>query len=115
MPVPATSAFPDEAVLEVARLDVRPGLADAFEAAFAEARRVIASMPGYRWHQLQRCVEDDHRYLLLVSWERLEDHTEGFRGSPEYQEWRRLLHHFYDPFPTVEHYRNLAPGGDAQP
>jgi heme-degrading monooxygenase HmoA len=99
--------FPDHAILEVAHLDVKAGETEAFEAAFAEARRIIASMPGYRWHQLQRCVEDDHRYLLLVSWERLEDHTEGFRGSPEYTEWKRLLHHFYDPFPTVEHYRRL--------
>jgi heme-degrading monooxygenase HmoA len=48
------------------------------------------------------------RYLLLVSWERLEDHTEGFRKSPEYEEWRRLLHHFYDPFPTVEHFSLVA-------
>ena len=43
--------------------------------------------------------------MLLVRWRRLEDHTEGFRKSAEYQEWKRLLHHFYDPFPTVEHYR----------
>ena len=97
----------NDAVLEVAHLDVKAGKTEAFEAAFAEARHIIASMPGYRWHQLQRCVEDDHRYLLLVSWERLEDHTEGFRGSPEYMEWKRLLHRFYDPFPTVEHYRRL--------
>jgi heme-degrading monooxygenase HmoA len=99
--------FPDHAILEVAHLDVKAGETEAFEAAFAEARRIIASMPSYRWHQLQRCVEDDHRYLLLVSWERLEDHTEGFRGSPEYTEWKRLLHYFYAPFPTVEHYRRL--------
>jgi heme-degrading monooxygenase HmoA len=103
--------FSSTAVLEVARLDVKPGETAAFESAFAEAQRIIASMRGYRWHQLQRCVENDHRYLLLVSWERLEDHTEGFRGSPEYLEWRRLLHHFYDPFPTVEHYRQLADRG----
>jgi heme-degrading monooxygenase HmoA len=104
----SNSTFPDGAVLEVARLDVKPGETDTFEAAFAEAERIIASMPGYRWHQLQRSVEDDHRYLLLVSWERLEDHTVGFRGSPAYQEWRGLLHHFYDPFPTVEHYETVS-------
>ncbi len=46
-------------------------------------------------------------YLLLVQWHRLEDHTEGFRGSPDYQQWSRLLHHFYDPFPTVEHYERV--------
>jgi heme-degrading monooxygenase HmoA len=100
-------AFPADAVLEVAHLDVKPGETGAFEAAFAEAQRIIAGMPGYRWHQLQRCIEDDHRFALLVSWERLEDHTAGFRESAEYQEWKRLLHHFYDPFPAVEHYRRL--------
>jgi len=41
---------------------------------------------------------------LLVNWATLEAHTEGFRGSLEYQDWKKLLHHFYDPFPTVEHY-----------
>lgn len=100
--------FPRDATLEVAHLDVKHGETEAFEAAFAEAQRIIASMSGYRWHQLQKCVENDHRYLLLVSWERLEDHTEGFRGSPEYQDWKRLLHHFYDPSPTVEHYHRPA-------
>jgi len=34
--------------------------------------------------------------------DRLEDHTEGFRGSRQYQEWRRLLHSFFEPFPVVE-------------
>ena len=55
-------------------------------------------------HELQRCVEKPNRYLLLVRWRKLEDHTEGFRKSAPYQEWQQLLHHFYDPFPTVEHY-----------
>jgi len=54
-------------------------------------------------------VEDDHRFLLLVRWDTLESHTEGFRGSPQYQEWRAILHDFYDPFPTVEHYVPLLP------
>ena len=92
-------------ILEVAILDVRPGSEPAFEAAFAEARPLIAATPGYLGLDLRRCVEAVSRYVLLVRWRRLEDHTEGFRGSPQYQEWRRLLHHFYDPFPTVEHYR----------
>jgi heme-degrading monooxygenase HmoA len=73
-------------ILEVATLDVRLGMGAEFEKAFAQA------------------VEQEGRYLLLVKWETIEDHTEGFRGSKEYQQWRRLLHHFYDPFPTVEHY-----------
>ena len=91
-------------ILEVAILDVKPRETEPFEAAFCTASAIIASMPGYRGHELQRCVENTNRYVLLVHWEKLEDHTVGFRQSPEYQEWRRLLHHFYDPFPTVEHY-----------
>ena len=91
-------------ILEVAVLDVRPGESEAFEAAFRQAQAIIASMPGYRSHQLQRCVENADRYLLLVEWDTLEAHTVGFRQSAEYQRWKALLHHFYDPFPTVEHY-----------
>ena len=92
-------------VLEVVILDVKPGLSDDFEAAFTQAQMIISSMKGYASHQLQRCVEKSGRYILLVTWETLEDRTLGFRGSPEYQEWRRLLQHFYDPFPDVEHYQ----------
>jgi heme-degrading monooxygenase HmoA len=91
-------------ILEVAILNVRSGASDAFESAFLEASSIIASMPGYHSHELRRCIEAPNRYLLLVHWQRLEDHTVGFRQSAEYQRWRALLHHFYDPFPTVEHY-----------
>jgi heme-degrading monooxygenase HmoA len=94
-------------ILEVAPLDVIPGREPEFETAFAEAQRIIASMPGYVSHQLQRCLEQPSRYLLLVTWRRLEDHTVGFRQSPQYQEWKALLHHFYDPFPRVEHYQRI--------
>ena len=94
-------------ILEVAVLDVRNGRGSDFERAFAEAQEIIAGMPGYQRHELRACVEKAERYLLLVWWESLEAHTEGFRGSPEYQRWKALLHHFYDPFPTVEHYRPL--------
>ena len=95
-------------ILEIAVLNVKPGQGAAFEAAFAQAQLIISSMPGYISHQLQRCLEATDKYVLLVNWERLEDHTLGFRQSPQYQEWRRLLHHFYDPFPTVEHYELVA-------
>ena len=100
-------------ILEVAILDVKPGLNEEFEAAFAQASPIIASMAGYISHELQKCVETDHRYLLLVRWQTLEDHTEGFRQSPRYQEWKALLHHFYEPFPTVEHYELVLNGHDS--
>ena len=95
-------------ILEVATLDVRPGQEAAFESAFREASRIISSMHGYVSHELQRCVEKQNRYLLLVNWQTLEDHSVGFRQSAQYRQWKSLLHHFYDPFPTVEHYRQAA-------
>ncbi|STQ91117.1 heme-degrading monooxygenase HmoA [Iodobacter fluviatilis] len=91
-------------MLEVAILNVIPGKEAEFETAFRRASAIISSMNGYISHQLQRCVENSSRYILLVNWQTLEAHTVGFRGSPQYQEWKQLLHHFYNPFPTVEHY-----------
>jgi heme-degrading monooxygenase HmoA len=95
-------------ILEQAVLPVRPGLERDFEAAFETAKRIVAAVPGFRHLTLSRCIERPSTYLLLVEWDRLEDHTEGFRGSAEYQEWRTLLHHFYDPFPTVEHFEAVS-------
>jgi len=94
-------------VLELAILDVIRGREADFEQAFLEARGIIASMPGFVSLELQKCIEQPNRYVLLVQWTKLEDHTIGFRQSSKYQRWKALLHHFYDPFPTVEHYQRL--------
>ncbi|MBP2000333.1 heme-degrading monooxygenase HmoA [Paenibacillus shirakamiensis] len=91
-------------VLEVAILRVRLGLVEQFEENFRLASPIIASIEGYQSHELRRCIEDDHKYILLVKWDSMESHTIGFRESEGYQEWKRLLHHFYDPFPVVEHF-----------
>ena len=91
-------------ILEIAQLQIEPGETAGFEAAFSKAGHIISAMNGYLGHELQRCMENDHHYMLLVRWQTLEDHTVGFRQSVQYQEWRKLLHHFYDPFPTVLHY-----------
>ncbi len=95
-------------ILEAVFLPVIMGKEAEFEAAFRQASPIIAAMPGYISHELQRCIETPGKYLLLVRWETLEAHTVGFRQSAEYQEWKRLLHHFYDPFPTVEHFEGVA-------
>ncbi len=92
-------------LLEVAVLNVKSGQAQAFELAFKAAQSIISSREGYVDHQLQRCLEVPNQYLLLVHWRSLEDHTVGFRQSQEYQQWKKLLHHFYEPFPEVEHYQ----------
>lgn len=95
-------------ILEVAILDVKLGEERDFESSFEKAQSIISSIDGYISHQLQRCVEKPNRYILLVNWETIEDHTIGFRESEKYQEWRKLLHHFYDPFPEVEHYSKVV-------
>ena len=88
-------------------LHVKPGLESDFEAAFKKASKIISSMDGYLSHELHRCIEVQDKYLLLVRWESLESHTVVFRSSAEYQEWKKLLHHFYEPFPTVEHFEEI--------
>ena len=94
-------------IFETAVLDVIPQKAQEFEYAFKQAQKIISSMPGYIDHQLHKCIEIEieSRYLLLVKWQTLEDHTIGFRQSAEYQQWKVLLHHFYEPFPEVQHYQ----------
>ncbi len=91
-------------ILEVAMLNVKPGRGADFESAMAAARPLIAATDGFEGLELRPCLEDSNRYLLLVRWTRLEDHTEGFRGSGRYRDWKAALHDFYDPFPAVEHY-----------
>ncbi|AIQ39127.1 antibiotic biosynthesis monooxygenase [Paenibacillus sp. FSL R7-0297] len=94
-------------ITEAAMLQVKPGLTRQFEQSFKEASPLIASIDGYLGHELQHCMEDDHKYLLIVRWRSLEDHTVGFRESAQYQEWKALLHHYYSPFPVVEHYTRI--------
>ena len=102
-------------ILEAAPLQVKAGQEPAFEAAFREAQAIISSMPGYRSHELQRCIERVGHYLLLVRWDSVEAHEVGFRKSPRYQDWKRLLHQFYDPFPTVLHYERVVLSGGSEP
>ncbi|MDO6760723.1 antibiotic biosynthesis monooxygenase [Tamlana sp. 2_MG-2023] len=92
-------------ILEVAILNIKKGRSAEFEISFRQAEKIISSMKGYVSHQLKKCVEQEDKYILLVNWETIEDHEIGFRQSDEYQQWKALLHHFYEPFPTVEHYK----------
>ena len=91
-------------ILEAGILNIREGRQDAFEAALNGARSLIAATPGFLAFDLHRCVETPNRYLLLVQWKNVEAHTVGFRQSDRYQQWRALLHDFYDPFPVIEHF-----------
>jgi heme-degrading monooxygenase HmoA len=91
-------------ILEHALLDVKPGEGAAFEAAMREAVALIGASPGFGGMEVRPSVETPGRYLLLVRWGSVEDHDPGFRGSDRYLKWKALLHHFYAPFPTVEHF-----------
>lgn len=94
-------------ILEVALLNVKEGQQTQFEADFARAGQYISAIKGYSSHSLLKCIEQENKYLLLVHWQHLDDHTIGFRQSAQYQEWKKLLHHYYDPFPVVEHYETI--------
>jgi heme-degrading monooxygenase HmoA len=94
-------------ITEIALLTIRRGQSAAFEEAFAEAQPIIEATQGYIQHELQQCLEKDDKYLLTVRWNTIEDHTAGFMQSEGYREWKKLLHHFYDPSPVVEHYKRI--------
>ena len=94
-------------ILESGILNIKSGQATAFKTAFKQAEHIVAKHKGYISHSLQQCIENDHQFILLIYWETLEDHTIGFRQSTDYAEWKKRLHHFYDPFPTIHHYNTF--------
>ena len=95
-------------ITEIAFLHIQEKESDLFEKAFSKAQTIISSMKGYIEHELLKCIEEADEYLLIVRWEKIEDHTEGFRKHEKYGEWEKLLHHFYNPFPVVEHYKKIT-------
>jgi len=95
-------------ITEHALLDVTLGREEEFVESMERAKAIVAASPGFVSLRVERCVERPSCFLLLVEWERLEDHTEGFRGSAGYRDWRAALHHFYDPFPVVEHFEPIV-------
>lgn len=91
-------------ILEQALLQVRDGQTVAFEAAMAEARPLIAASPGFLGIEIRPAAEVSGLYLLLVKWRSIADHRDGFRTSDRYQQWRALLHPFYEPMPVVHYF-----------
>ena len=91
-------------IVEHALLEVKEGQSEAFEAAMRQAQGLIASSPGFGGIEVRPSVDRPDRYLLRVLWEDIAAHRDGFRQSQRYQEWRALLHHFYDPMPAIEYF-----------
>ena len=94
-------------IFEIAILNVKEGLTDSFELDFEKAEKYISSRNGYISHSLNKCLDIDNQYLLQVQWNTIEDHKIGFRKSEEYKSWKKLLHHYYDPFPQVNYYQDF--------
>ena len=94
-------------ITEIAILKIKSNSINQFEINFREASKIISCIEGYINHELLKCIEEENKYVLIVKWEKIEDHTIGFRKSEEYKKWKELLHYFYDPFPTVEHYESI--------
>ncbi|MFZ5540722.1 MAG: antibiotic biosynthesis monooxygenase family protein [Pseudomonadota bacterium] len=96
-------------ILEVADIRIRPGEQAAFDAAIRRGvETVIARAKGFRGYKINKGVESPERYLLMIFWDTIEDHTVGFRGSPAFAEWRAMVGPFFAQPPQVEHYTLLA-------
>jgi heme-degrading monooxygenase HmoA len=83
-------------VLEIAEFTVKPGHAEQFVAAYAEAKELITTCPGCTSVRMTRGVENPDVFTLLVEWESLEAHVEGFRGSDRFPRWRGLIGPHFD-------------------
>ena len=94
-------------ILEHAILFVKQGKEKEFESDFKKAIQYISVCKGYYGITLQRCIEQSNKYLLLVKWEKLEDHTVGFHESEGYLNWKELLHHYYEANPIVQHFNAI--------
>ncbi|MBD0368445.1 MAG: antibiotic biosynthesis monooxygenase [Flavisolibacter sp.] len=91
-------------ILELATIDIRQGSNQEFEQNLEKAQAVISQSKGYIGHQFQKCIEQNNRYVLLICWQTLEDHTKGFRESDLFKEWRALIGPFFENPPFVQHY-----------
>ena len=93
-------------IIEHALLQVRPGEEATFELAMANAKPLINASPGFQGIEVRPAAEKPGLYLLLVRWDSIADHRDGFRNSDRYQQWRALLHPFYDPMPSVDYFED---------
>jgi heme-degrading monooxygenase HmoA len=91
-------------ILELATIDIKEGSNAEFEQQLQQAQFVISKAKGYIGHQFQQCIEKKNRYVLLIRWNTLEDHTIGFRESDLFKEWRALIGPYFESPPVVQHY-----------
>jgi heme-degrading monooxygenase HmoA len=97
-------------IYEIAEIEVRPGLEAEFEANVAKAAPLFKRAKGCTGLELHRSIERASRYRLVVQWETVENHTVDFRGSSDFQEWRKLVGHCFAATPVVEHTNRVLKG-----
>jgi heme-degrading monooxygenase HmoA len=97
-------------ILEIAQIDVKPELESEFEAGVAKAAPIFRRAKGCKGLTLQRSVEKPSRYRLFIQWDTVENHTVDFRGSADFQEWRKLVGYCFASPPEVEHVRETLRG-----
>jgi quinol monooxygenase YgiN len=90
-------------ITEIAQIDVKPGMESEFETGVKNAAPVFKRAKGCHGLELQRSIEKPSRYRLFVKWATVENHTVDFRGSPDFQEWRKHVAHCFAAPPEVEH------------
>jgi heme-degrading monooxygenase HmoA len=95
-------------IIETAQIRIADGREGDFEQALEAAKAVIARAPGFREIHVHRGVERPDTFLLAIGWDTLADHTEGFRGSPLFDQWRGIISEFFAEPPQVEHWQLLA-------
>jgi quinol monooxygenase YgiN len=92
-------------ITEIAQIDVKPGTEAEFETGVAKAAPIFKRAKGCRGLEVQRSIEKPGRYRLFIQWDTVENHTVDFRGSADFQEWRKLVGHCFASPPEVEHVR----------
>ena len=92
-------------VLEIADIRIATGKNEAFEAAIEHGiATVVSRCTGYRAHQVHKGIESAERYVLMIWWDTLENHTVDFRQGPLFAEWRAIVGPFFSVPPSVEHF-----------
>lgn len=94
-------------ILEAIVLQIKPNQNQAFEHNFKQASEIINKAKGYIAHELHHCLENPNQYILLIKWKTYDNHMVDFRNSADFEEWRKLLHDFYEPKPQVFHYNQV--------
>ena len=98
-------------ILELADIRIQPGKQAEFDEAIQRGiRQVISKAKGFRGFKVNKGMETAERYVLMIYWDTLENHTVDFRQSPSFREWRAIVGPYFDGPVHVEHFSLLADG-----